>query len=307
MARESELLAVLSRVFSRRQDDAVIVGIGDDAAVVKASLTPTALATDMAVEGTHFNRNWSSLYEIGAKVTAANLADIFAMGGQPEYLLVAAALPKNFSVEEIEELALGIYDEAASVGALVAGGDLTLSDRIVISISIFGSVARPVLRSGAQVGDRVLLSRLTGESAAGLAMLQRGILDGDSAEHRNPTVEYEKAQAIASIAHAMTDVSDGLISELNHIAEASHVQIEIDRELLRTANGFSHLSSLATEYGCDMWEWILHGGEDHAFLATVPDGVTIPAGFIEIGRVVAGSRVLVDGFIAEHQGFIHFE
>jgi thiamine-monophosphate kinase len=307
VARESELLAVLSRVFSRRQDDAVIVGIGDDAAVVKASLTPTALATDMAVEGTHFNRNWSSLYEIGAKVTAANLADIFAMGGQPEYLLVAAALPKNFSVEEIEELALGIYDEAASVGALVVGGDLTLSDRIVISISIFGSVARPVLRSGAQVGDRVLLSRLTGESAAGLAMLQRGILDGDSAEHRNPTVEYEKAQAIASIAHAMTDVSDGLISELNHIAEASHVQIEIDRELLRTANGFSHLSSLATEYGCDMWEWILHGGEDHAFLATVPDGVTIPAGFIEIGRVVAGSRVLVDGFIAEHQGFIHFE
>lgn len=307
MARESELLAVLSRVFSRRQDDAVIVGIGDDAAVVKASLTPTALATDMAVEGTHFNRNWSSLYEIGAKVTAANLADIFAMGGQPEYLLVAAALPKNFSVEEIEELALGIYDEAASVGALVVGGDLTLSDRIVISISIFGSVARPVLRSGAQVGDRVLLSRLTGESAAGLAMLQRGILDGDSAEHRNPTVEYEKAQAIASIAHAMTDVSDGLISELNHIAEASHVQIEIDRELLRTANGFSHLSSLATEYGCDMWEWILHGGEDHAFLATVPDGVSIPTGFIEIGRVVAGSRVLVDGFIAEHQGFIHFE
>lgn len=307
MARESELLAALTRIFSQGTDDAVIVGIGDDAAVVKASLTPLALATDMAVEGTHFNRNWSSLYEIGAKVTAANLADIFAMGGQPEYLLVAAALPKNFTVEEIEELALGIYDEAASVGALVVGGDLTYSDRIVISISVFGSVARPLLRSGAHVGDRVLLSRLTGESAAGLAILQRGILDGDSAEHRNPTVHYSMAQAISSIAHSLTDVSDGLISELNQIADASHVQIEIDRELLQSSDGFSRLASLATEHGCDVWEWILHGGEDHAFLATVPSAITIPSGFIEIGRVVAGSRVLVDGFIAEHQGFTHFE
>lgn len=307
MARESELLAALTRIFAQGTDDAVIVGIGDDAAVVKASLTPLALATDMAVEGTHFNRNWSSLYEIGAKVTAANLADIFAMGGQPEYLLVAAALPKNFTVEEIEELALGIYDEAASVGALVVGGDLTYSDRIVISISVFGSVARPLLRSGAHVGDRVLLSRLTGESAAGLAILQRGILDGDSAEHRNPTVHYSMAQAISSIAHSLTDVSDGLISELNQIADASHVQIEIDRELLQSSDGFSRLASLATEHGCDVWEWILHGGEDHAFLATVPSAITIPSGFIEIGRVVAGSRVLVDGFIAEHQGFTHFE
>jgi len=307
VARESELLAALTRIFSQGTDDAVIVGIGDDGAVVKASLTPLALATDMAVEGTHFNRNWSSLYEIGAKVTAANLADIFAMGGQPEYLLVAAALPKNFTVEEIEELALGIYDEAASVGALVVGGDLTYSDRIVISISVFGSVARPLLRSGAHVGDRVLLSRLTGESAAGLAILQRGILDGDSAEHRNPTVHYSMAQAISSIAHSLTDVSDGLISELNQIADASHVQIEIDRELLQSSEGFSRLASLATEHGCDVWDWILHGGEDHAFLATVPSGVTIPSGFIEIGRVVAGSRVLVDGFIAEHQGFTHFE
>jgi thiamine-monophosphate kinase len=148
---------------------------------------------------------------------------------------------------------------------------------------------------------------LTGESAAGLAILQRGILDGDSAEHRNPTVEYEKAQAISSIAHSLTDVSDGLISELNQIADASHVQIEIDRELLQSSDGFSRLASLATEHGCDVWEWILHGGEDHAFLATVPSAITIPSGFIEIGGVVAGSRVLVDGFIAEHQGFTHFE
>lgn len=307
MASEAELITALSAIFSRTRDESVLVGIGDDAAVVKAHLTPIALATDMAVEGTHFTRNWSSLYEIGAKITSANLADIFAMGGRPEYLLISAALPKNFSVEEIEELALGIADEASSVDALVVGGDLTHSDRIVISMSVFGSVPHPILRSGAQVGDDVVISKLPGESASGLDLLRRGILDGNSAEHRNPTVEYEKAMSISSLAHSMVDISDGLVSELNHIASASHVQIEVEKDLLSQCEEFAHLESLATELGADVWQWILHGGEDHVFLATVASGTKLPSGYNKIGTVVEGSRVLVNGFIVEHQGFNHFE
>ncbi len=306
MASEAELLAALSTIFSRAKDESILVGIGDDAAVVKAHLTPIALATDMAVEGTHFSRNWSSLYEIGAKITSANLADIFAMGGRPEYLLVAAALPKNFSVEDIEELALGIADEAASIGAIVVGGDLTFADRIVISISVFGSVGKPLLRSGACVGDDIVISKLPGESAAGLEFLKRGVLDTNSSEHRNPTVEYEKAQAISAIAHSMCDISDGLVSELNHISEASSVQIVIEKSLLKCAPGFNHLEQLADELGIDLWSWVLHGGEDHVFLASVAGGSSLPSGFTKIGTVVAGSRVLVDGFIVEHQGFTHF-
>lgn len=307
MATESELIAALRGIFTRADSESILVGIGDDAAVVKAHLTPIALATDMAVEGVHFDRRWSSLYEIGAKITSANLADIFAMGGRPEYLLVAAALPKNFSVEEIEELALGIFDEATSVGASVVGGDLTHADQVVISISVFGSVGQPILRSGAQVGDDVVISKLPGESAAGLHLLTRGILDEKSVEHRNPTVEYQKAQAISGLAHAMCDVSDGLISELSHIATASHVQISIERELLAGAPGFDRLQQIAVENGGDIWEWVLHGGEDHIFVATVAGGSKLPSGFIKIGTVLEGSRVLVDGFIATHQGFNHFE
>jgi thiamine-monophosphate kinase len=306
MASEAELLAALSTIFSRTKDESILVGIGDDAAVVKAHLTPIALATDMAVEGTHFSRNWSSLYEIGAKITSANLADIFAMGGRPEYLLVAAALPKNFSVEDIEELTLGIADEAASIGAIVVGGDLTFADRIVISISVFGSVGKPLLRSGARVGDDIVISKLPGESAAGLEFLKRGVLDTNSSEHRSPTVEYEKAQAISAIAHSMCDISDGLVSELNHISEASSVQIVIEKSLLKNAQGFNHLEQLADELGIDLWSWVLHGGEDHVFLASVAGGSSLPSGFTKIGTVVAGSRVLVDGFIIEHQGFTHF-
>ena len=306
VATESELIGALRAIFSQANSESILVGIGDDAAVVKAHLTPVALATDMAVEGVHFNRNWSSLYEIGAKVTSANLADIFAMGGRPEYLLVAAALTKGFSVEEIEELALGIFDEASSVGAAVVGGDLTHSDRIVISISVFGSVGNPILRSGAIDGDDVVISKLPGQSASGLYLLNRGVLDEKSAEHRNPTVDYEKAQAISAIAHSMCDVSDGLISELTHIAQASDVQISIERELLEKGPGFSDLAALAHEHGVDVWEWILHGGEDHIFIATVPSGSRLPHGFLKIGTVGTGSRVLVDGFIATHQGFTHF-
>lgn len=306
MAAEREILAAISAIFSRSSDESVLVGIGDDAAVIKAALTPIALASDMALEGTHFSRNWSSLYEIGAKITAANLADIFAMGGRPEYLLVSAALPKSITVEEVEELALGIADEAALVGASVVGGDLASSEKIVISISAFGAVGRPILRSGAKVGDQVVVSKLPGESAAGLEYLKRGVLDSSSAHHRHPTVDYQSAQAISAIAHSMIDVSDGLVSELSHIASASSVGITIDKELLASSKDYSDLARSAMELGVDVWQWVLHGGEDHVFIATIPSEAAVPRGFLVIGKVIEGSRVMVDGFVAEHEGFSHF-
>jgi len=306
MATEREILAAISAVFSRSSDESVLVGIGDDAAVIKAALTPIALASDMAVEGTHFSRNWSSLYEIGAKITAANLADIFAMGGRPEYLLVSAALPKSITVEEAEELALGIADEAALVGASVVGGDLASSEKIVISISAFGAVGRPILRSGAKVGDQVVVSKLPGESTAGLEYLKRGVLDSSSAHHRHPTVDYQSAQAISAIAHSMIDVSDGLVSELSHLASASGVGIAIERDLLASSSDYADLARVAADLGVDVWQWVLHGGEDHIFLATIPRETSVPKGFMVIGDVIEGSRVTVDGFVAEHEGFSHF-
>ena len=306
MTTEREILAAISVVFSRTADESVLVGIGDDAAVIKASLTPIALASDMAVEGTHFSRNWSSLYEIGAKIAAANLADIFAMGGRPEYLLVNAALPKSITVEEAEELALGIADEAALVGASVVGGDLAYSEKIVISISAFGAVGRPILRSGAKVGDQVVVSKLPGESASGLEYLKRGVLDASSSHHRHPSVDYQSAQAISAIAHSMIDISDGLVSELSHIANASHVGIAIDKELLASSSDYADLARAAADLGVDVWQWVLHGGEDHVFLATIPSEVEVPKGFLVIGEVIEGSRVTVDGFVAEHEGFSHF-
>ncbi len=287
MASEAELIAALKAIFETGDDSdpRLLIGIGDDAAVITQPKGKVALATDIAVEGVHFNRNWSSLFEIGAKITAANLADIYAMGGIPEYLLVAAALPVDFTVSEIEELARGVLDEASKVGARVVGGDITASSSLVISIAVYGSVKDPIRRSGAQIGDLVIINDLPGKSAAGLELLKSGISDERTSPHRRPIVDYTAARdfALAGVS-AMCDVSDGLVSELLHISKASGVGIEI-----------------RTDEAIDF-----HGGEDHIFVATISPHLPFPRQAIEIGRVVFGKGVRVNGEPMAHHGFTHF-
>ncbi len=278
------------------------MGIGDDGAVIKANPQNLVAATDMAVEGVHFKREWSSLHDIGAKLTAANLADIYAMGGTPKYLLVSAGLTKDFGIPEIEELANGIKSEADLVGVSIVGGDLSSAEKLVISITALGEVKKPITRSGAKVGDVVIISGLSGKSAAGLHQLQNGISDSPYIRaYRKPDVNYKLAANFQNV-NSMCDVSDGLLSELNHIASASKVGIEIDIELVKAISGFDALAKIA---GSDIWQWALTGGEDHVFVATT--SAQIPDGAYAIGKVVAGNKVTVPG-IAElpSSGFRHF-
>lgn len=285
MPTEAEYLRTLAEIFASNAS-ALRVGIGDDAAVVDVTKNSLALSTDMAVEGVHFRREWSSNFEIGAKVTAANLADIYAMGGKPQYLMVAAAIPADFSIEQLSELARGIADEAAKVGAIVVGGDLTRSPLLTIAISVFGEVVNPILRGGAKVGDIVAISALPGASSRGFEVLMQGKNDGATLLHRHPHVEYSKIEELdRTLVHSLTDVSDGLISELQGIASDSHVGIELNSQNLPT----------------DMHT--LHGGEDHVFVGTF---TKVPAGWIEVGKVVEGSGVKLDGVELTHEGFKHF-
>jgi thiamine-monophosphate kinase len=305
MASESELIAALSAVFKLSDANVrenIIIGIGDDGAVVAPSSLKSVLAADMAVEGVHFNREWSTLKEIGSKITAANLADIYAMGGDPKYLLVSAGLTNDFGITEITELAAGIASEAALVGASVVGGDISKADQLVISISVFGEVENPITRSGAKLGDSVIISGLPGKSAAGLAQLKNGEKNSEFiSAHKKPEVNYEMARAFRNV-NSMCDVSDGLLSELNHIASASKVGIELDSNLLSQLPGFAQLQA-ATNY--EIWSVVLAGGEDHVFVATT--SVQIPEGAFVIGKVVPGSGVKVSG-ISELPaiGFRHF-
>ena len=287
---EAGVISALARIFGLTHRG-VEVGIGDDAAVVSTTVQ-TVITTDMAVEGTHFSTKWSSAFDIGRKITAANLADVYAMGGTPKYLVAAVTLTGQESMEWIEELAEGIAHEARSCGAFVVGGDLAKGPCIVISMTAIGEVDTPITRSGAQIGDSIYISTLPGWSAAGLLIIEKD-LDDDLAvhavsEYSAPTVDYASAiQFSNKKAHSMCDVSDALIIQAEQLAQASGVALKFDQELLAQHPEFVTLKELADSQDVDVWQWIFAGGEDHVFLATGND----LDGFC-IGEVIAGSGVL---------------
>ena len=170
---ERDLILNISEIFAEANSD-LIVGIGDDGAVVARPNEDLVVTTDMAVQDVHFKVEWSSAREIGKKVAAANLADIYAMGGKPKYLTVAMSATGREELEWMLDVARGIAQEAHIVGAQVIGGDLSQSEKIVISITAIGECKKPILRSGARVGDSIFITNLPGWSAAGLIALQRG-------------------------------------------------------------------------------------------------------------------------------------
>jgi len=288
---EAGVIAALQRIFGTSHRG-VDIGIGDDGAVVSTS-DKTIITTDMAVEGTHFSTQWSSAFEIGRKVTAANLADVYAMGGAPKYLVVAVTLTGDESMEWIEELAEGIEHEASSCGAHVVGGDLAKGPCKVISITAVGECDRPITRSGAQVGDSIYISSLPGWSAAGLAIIDLE-LENDLAEHAisefcAPTVDYVSAvQFSNSRANSMCDISDALVIQAEQMAKASSVSFSIDQELISKHPEFVTLNELAELVDADVWQWILAGGEDHVFLATGKELDGFCIGTVQMGSGLIG-------------------
>lgn len=285
--QEREVISLLQKIFAT-DDSRLIVGIGDDAAVV-ATQPHSIITSDMAVENLHFKLEWSSAFDIGRKITAANIADILSMGGTCEYLTASVALTGNETLQWIENLARGMKHEADLASAIIVGGDIARGEEIVISMAAVGKSPKPILRSGAQVGDGLYLSSLTGWSAAGLELLTREISINSEiaekalAEFSAPSLDY----AINFLdATAMADVSDSILIQAEQIADASGVQIEIDQVAISRAMEFAELSVLAEELKVDIFHWILAGGEDHALLAT---GVNLPG--IRIGSVIAGSGI----------------
>ena len=307
-ASEEQIIEQLQRLFATNFPADIEVGIGDDAAVLLGIKNKLVATTDMAVEDVHFNLNWSSPFQIGAKLTTANLADLFAMGATPKYLLVAAALPNEISENFISELANGIRSVADQFNVAVVGGDLSRSAKVALTITAFGDLAgTAITRDGAKVGDQIYVSELPGLSAAGYAILNRG-LDRPRyvvQAHLNPKL-IPPTQLI-KVATALCDISDGISIDGSNIAKASKVNFSLDKELIRAANGFSDLAELATELNEDVFDWILNGGEDHFFLAAVnPENISGLAA-IKIGEVVAGDgKVLLEGQEIKRAGYQHF-
>lgn len=284
--------------------DAVLLGPGDDAAILRAPDGRVVASTDMLVQGRHFRVDWSSAYEIGRKAAAQNLADIAAMGARPTALLVAFAAPATTQVQWAVDLTAGMVEECSRVGAALVGGDITASDQIIISVTALGDLQgrQAVTRSGARPGDLVAIAGRIGWAAAGLALLARGfrsprvLVDA----HRVPAPAYEAGPvAAAHGATAMIDVSDGLVADVRHIAESSGVRISIETSRLIIDEP---VRNAAAAYNVDPLQWLLTGGDDHALVATFP-GPDVPEGFAVIGTVEAGEPgVQVDGRVWTSSG-----
>jgi thiamine-monophosphate kinase len=305
---EAGLVERLRELFQTSFAQGVEVGIGDDAAVISASSNKLVATLDIAIEDVHFKSLWSSPFEIGAKLTTANLADLFSMGATPKYLLVGAAISEINNSEVITELAQGIRSVADKFEVSVIGGDLSKSEKMSLSITALGEIARdPITRSGASAGDLIYLSALPGLSAAGLAILERG-LDRPKyvvQAHLNP--KLVAPIKLMEVASAMSDISDGLVSDARNIARASKVDLNFDTSALEASPDFKDLGELATELGVDVYDWILSGGEDHFFIATVPEKYADKNLGIQVGKVVAGSGLItIDGVQTQRAGYQHF-
>jgi thiamine-monophosphate kinase len=290
--------AVIDRlVRDRRQPAAVMLGPGDDGAVVSAGDGRVVVSTDMLVQDRHFRLDWSTPHDIGRKAIAQNAADIEAMGARATAFVVGFGAPGDTQTTQVSALVDGMWHEAALLGAGVAGGDLVSCPLWVLSVTVLGNLdgRAPVLRSGARAGAVVGVAGELGRSAAGYALWCSGIDGFEELRRRHlvPRPPYgQGAAASAAGAQAMIDVSDGLVADLRHVAEASGVTIDLSTAAL--ASDRDALSAAADAVDADPWPWVLGGGEDHALVGCFAGAV--PAGWRVIGRVLDGpARVQVDG------------
>lgn len=289
---EFGLISLLTQRFT--QGEHVVVGPGDDAALVRTKQGHVVASADMMVEGRHFRTDWVSGADVGHRAAAQNLSDINAMGGVAHSLTLSLGVPPDLDVAWVVDLATGFAEEAALVGASVIGGDVTSASQIIVAVSVLGAVRQaPVLRSGARPGDTLALAGRQGWAAGGLAVLGRGFRSPRLLveAYRRPEPPYAAGPAGAAAgATSMIDVSDGLLAEAGHVAFASGVAIDVRSAAFEIPEP---LLAVAAATGADPLTIILGGGDDHALLATFPGRV--PDGWTAIGTVSEGEGVTVDG------------
>jgi len=293
---EFGLIGEFVRLF--QQGEQVLVGPGDDAAVLRVRTGHVVVSTDLLVEGRHFRRDWVDAVDVGHRAAAQNISDINAMGGRAHSLTIGLAAPADLPAQWALDFARGFADECGIVGASVVGGDLTGASEIVIAVTVMGACTQsPVLRSGASPGEVLALAGRQGWAAGGLAVLGRGFRSPRALveAYRRPAPPYDAGPAAAAAgATSMIDVSDGLLAEATHLATDSGVSIDVRRAAFDLPEP---LHAVGAALNIDPVSLVLSGGEDHSLLATFPAGMTLPDGWSPIGDVGEGESgvVTVDG------------
>lgn len=312
-----------------RSGGGLVQGVDDDCAVVEGPNGSCWLVTtDIFAEGIHFERCWADWNTLGEKALLVNISDIAAMGGTPCFYFASIGIPDDVSEGDILELNSGMRSVAEVNDMILAGGDTTSSKSgLFISITVVGSIEknRVVYRRGAGKGDNIYVSGALGGSAAGLACLKRGLrVEGYSgliSKHLLPEPRLELAHLISDegFATSMIDISDGLVGDLNHIAESSGVGYRIYAEKIPVYNG---VDGFAVDVGIGLWDLVLTGGEEYELLFTVDSKkedifldiiskTNVGCNATCIGEIIGnkGTRKVIDGsgkdIALSGSGFVH--
>ncbi|HUR76737.1 MAG TPA: AIR synthase related protein [Acidimicrobiales bacterium] len=263
--REFDVIARIARRFP---------AIGDDAAVLTSGAGRLLATTDTLVQGVDWRGDWSTAADVGWKAAMVNVSDIAAMGGRTMWLLIALVVGPGFDIDGFFD---GVEEACAQARCEVVGGDLSTGSTTVVSVTALGYAQRPVLRSGASPGDTVFVSGPLGAAA-------RDLRTGGGPTHRRPTAYLGPAPSGAT---AMIDVSDGLVADCFHVADASGVCVALD--------------GVPVADGATLGE-ALYGGDDYVLVACGDVGV---AGWVRIGTCVAGAGVTYAGAPLERRGWEH--
>jgi len=317
---EQDLIAAIRQDFGKGGRGAVL-GIGDDAAVIRPGKQNLILTTDLLIEGSHFLRSLHPPFELGRKALAVNISDIAAMGGRPLYALLGLGLPPGTPGGWVERFFAGLKSAAGEYGVHLIGGDLSRSRKVVISVTLIGEGKAFVRRSGGRPGHLLFISGFPGQSHAGLELLKKGFKSGkDRGADRLfkafldpvPQVELGLELARRKAASAMLDTSDGLSVDIGNLCRESGVGAEILAENIPIS---PELKRLRKSPLLDA----LYGGEDYGLLFAVPP-TRLPEikklqkrfKLTQIGRLTAGRKVYLIHPSGQRtlflpRGFRHFQ
>ncbi len=319
-------LTLVERIRGRFKDlrrGRLLLGIGDDAAVIGLPQGKLLATTDLMAEGVHFDLKLITPYQLGFKLVSVNVSDIFAMGGKPLQVLLALALAPGTDTGFLDMFMDGVRDALDLYGASLAGGDLSGStDAMTLTATVIGQAAKPVLRSGARAGDSLYVTGPLGDSACGLELLKkigrpvkleakniRGPLPWKTMKpliERHVQPEARRPGAWLKAARAMTDISDGLALDLRRLCIESGVGALVDMESLPVS---AAMRKAAPVLGLDPLELALSGGEDYELLFAGRG--TVRGRVVRIGEIVKGKAISIrspDGKKKplEPKGYKHF-
>ncbi|MDD2700052.1 MAG: thiamine-phosphate kinase [Sideroxydans sp.] len=292
----------LIRRFFTRPTSNTILGVGDDAALMRVNPgMELAVSTDMLVGGTHFYLD-TDPRQLGHKTLAVNLSDLAAMGAQPRWATLSLSLPQAHD-DWLQAFSEGFFALAEQHSVELVGGDTTRGP-LNLSVTIMGEVpqGKALRRSGAQVGDDIWVSGVLGEAALGLAHLQEQVMLPEGARQsslaalQQPQPRVALGLALRDIAHSAIDVSDGLLADLKHILDSSAVAAELRYDRLPKP---AYFASNSDETDALAQDCVLSGGDDYELCFTAPlarrEEIAVIADLLHVPLTRIGSIVSGQG------------